>query len=170
MDVTFPTSFFLWKYGPKMLKEKDSNLINVLCRVNCHILLITTLSYSFICFSIKSHICLQRNIFYAKCEPHFTRSFTHFLTKIWSHYSYWLALCLISLQIYHRCFRLINIIYLVLFQWLPSIQLCRYDIIYIIIPLLNSINFLHRLAIVKMLYWLYLYIYPMLYSISNKHI
>ena len=49
-------------------------------------------------------------------------------------------------------FRLINISYLVLFQWLPNIQLCRYDMIYVIIPLLNSISFLHRLAIVKMLH------------------
>lgn len=59
-----------------MLKErKYSNLSNILCRVNCHLLLIATLPDSLHAYlSTKSHIPLQRNSFCAKYESHFTRS------------------------------------------------------------------------------------------------
>lgn len=131
----------LWKYRPKILKgRKDSDLSNVLCRVNQHVLL-TILPDSSLCLFISrvTHSFVKE---YLLCKiwitfHEFFIHFIHLLTKMWSHYLNW-DLASSSPKFNIDLFRLINISCLILFRWLLNSQLCAYDMIYVIIPLLNN--------------------------------
>lgn len=139
LAVSYPVSFIYENKRPKMLKErKDSNLDNVLHTKNCHILLITTAPDSspglFICqvthSSAKEYLLCKTGVTFPKKFYIFPYQgvitlfisvgtlpcFPPNLSQVFQIKKYKLP-CFIPLA---------------------NIQLCRYDLIYEIIPLLNN--------------------------------